>query len=67
MLLGPWRSVSRRLGKEVRADLCVHVGGRYLVSATQREGLKQLLLTSSREVGWPVHCIIEDLEAFWSR
>jgi hypothetical protein len=67
MLLGLWHSVSRRLGKEIQADLSVHVGGRYLVSVTQREGLKQLLLTSSREVGWPVHRIIEDLEAFWSR
>ncbi|THW99752.1 hypothetical protein D6D13_09947, partial [Aureobasidium pullulans] len=33
----------------------------------QREGLKQLLLTSSLEVGWPVHRILEDLETFWHR
>ncbi|THZ45490.1 hypothetical protein D6C90_04491, partial [Aureobasidium pullulans] len=41
--------------------------GRYLTDPKQREGLKQLLLTSSLEVGWPVHRILEDLETFWHR
>jgi hypothetical protein len=67
MLLGPWHSVSRHSCRELRADSSVLAGGRYLESAPQREGLKDLLLTSSREVRWPVHRIIEDLEAFWSR
>jgi hypothetical protein len=70
MLLDPWHSVSRSpkvAWRNVGADASVHAGGRYLEHPLQREGLKRLLHTNSREVGWPAHRIIEDLDTFWSR
>ncbi|RFU32106.1 hypothetical protein B7463_g4227, partial [Scytalidium lignicola] len=40
--------------------------GRYLTSSLHREGLKSMLREFAKPTAWPVHCIINDLEEYWS-
>ncbi|KAH8802480.1 hypothetical protein F5884DRAFT_860843 [Xylogone sp. PMI_703] len=39
--------------------------GRNLTLTVHREGLKAMLWEFSKPTGWPVHCIINDLEEYW--
>ncbi|RDL30161.1 uncharacterized protein BP5553_10439 [Venustampulla echinocandica] len=40
--------------------------GKYLVDSTHREGLKTMLRQFGTPTAWPVHCIIGDLEQYWT-